>query len=86
MGNTYNQIKQAVLGKNYDINKNTNQNTEKKEKTYEERKRDVLGGKYDFSKKKSELEAIIGFNTFSSDLSSVNDTVNNAYKGRTRCN
>ena len=79
MGKTYNQIKQAVLGKNYDINKNTNQNTEKKEKTYEEIKRDVLGGKYDFSKKKSELESIIGFNTFSSDLSSINDTVNSAY-------
>ncbi len=77
MAKTYNQIKNSVLGKKYDINKNS----EKTEKTYDEIKSGVKNGKYNFNLVKSELEKTIQFDTFSTDLSSMGKTIEDVYNG-----
>ena len=77
MAKTYNQIKNSVLGKNYDINQNTN----KPQKTYSEIKSSVMNGKYNFDRIKSELEKIIQFDTLSNDLASVSKTIGDTYGG-----
>lgn len=77
MAKTYNQIKTSVLGKNYNINKNSG----KTAKTYEEIKTGVKNGRYNFSSVKSELEKQIGFDTFEQDFSSMTSAINSSYRG-----
>ena len=74
MAKTYNQIKKSVLGKNYDINKNSRK-TEKRGKTYDDIKKGVKNGEYNFSYVKKDLEKQIRFETFASDLSSMGKTI-----------
>ena len=69
MGRTFNQIKQSVLGKNFDVNSYSK--TNKKGRTFDEIKNKVMSGNADFSLVKAELENRIGINTFETDLSSM---------------
>ena len=79
MAKTYNQIKNSVLGKNYDINSNVKR--EKEEKTYADIKSDVLAGKYNFSRVKSNLEREIGLGTLGSDITSLNKRLTESATG-----
>ena len=74
MAKTYNQIKKSVLGKSYDINKNSDKAV-KTDKTYAEIKAGVKDGKYNFNTVKKELENTIRFDTFASDISSMGKTI-----------
>ena len=78
MGRTFNQIKQSVLGKNFDVNSYSKAKTKKKDRTFNEIKNDVMTGKSDFSLVKKELEKRIGIDTFASDLSSIGKTIEDA--------
>ena len=73
MGRTFNQIKNSVLGKDFDVNNYSR--TKKKGRSFEEIRNDVMSGKSDFSLVKTELEKRIGIDTFESDLSSMSKTL-----------
>lgn len=75
---TYRQLKQKVLGKNYDINKNPKKH---KKMSLIEIESDIESGKLTLAQAKSNLERQIDFSTFGDDFTTVTNKLSSSLSG-----